>query len=725
MSDDANKPDKVDESTRITEAFAVERSQPSSSAVSQRVVSTADGSHGQSVADRLAQTPEELPSFGSVYETLGMLGRGGMSVVYKVRHKLIGKIAAVKVLQVHLLRDPNQARRFEAEAKALFALEHPNIVSVRAFEITPDGTPYLVMDYLEGRAINDELKRLKTIPVPRALKLFIQACDALQHAHNKGIVHRDIKPSNMVLTADENGNEVLKLVDFGIAKLNQDATGETIAALTATGDVFGSPPYMSPEQCYGHALGPLSDMYSFGCVMYEMLSGDTPFQADSAMAVIHKHTSKIAEPLQIPGCDPRLTSRLDEIIFRTLEKDPKKRYQSMDALKKDLEEVSDSTGWTKHTGVYLKYTRNQRRMVERVKQHPMIFLSSAFAAVLIVGLLVTGMLAFQSSTALLQAEPQIQFDAFDWHFDERKIVETPEDFEFKVSLARGVIERKQLSGGKASVDVILARNKLAKYYMKYGHWNDAIGLLDENWSAYSDNDSYDTSDIRRAPILANLAFCFLARGSGGDLQTAIKFYRDANRIYGSNATLDDREYQLLNVLRLGIAQLEVSKFLPPRGAMGACAAAELTFRSETWKTPDQLCMAKSGVGDSFLLRARILGAAKNKYFVPFLDKARTEYQQLGDPKEPGSRASLGDFYDAAVADIRLADSYIMQHDYVNALAQYDILEKSGWIKELSAAQVEKYELTRARLLWRNSKWLEAVKAMPKEPAGKRHSKSST
>lgn len=212
------------------------------------------------------------------YEIVSFLGEGGMSTVYKAKHILLDSIRAIKILHLPRAGDGKILQRFQQEAKASFFLSHPNIVRVYDFGIEPSmQQPYLVMDCLEGKPLSNVLEN-EPISSERAINIISQVCNALEHAHTKGIVHRDIKPANIILSKDASGGEIAQLVDFGIAKLINPEEGND---LTQTGEVFGTPLYMSPEQCLGRNVDKRSDIYSLGCVMYECLAGKPPFQGAS------------------------------------------------------------------------------------------------------------------------------------------------------------------------------------------------------------------------------------------------------------------------------------------------------------------------------------------------------------------------------------------------------------------------------------------------------------
>lgn len=275
------------------------------------------------------------------YELLALLGTGGMSAVYKARHSFMRNTVAVKLMHPRLLTDTQSLKRFQQEARAASRLKHPNAISVYEFGIA-GGQPYLVMDYLEGISFADLIKREGKVDAERCLHIFIQACDALADAHERGIVHRDLKPSNIMLTKDKDQDNFVKVVDFGIAKIVSE--GSESLKLTSTGEVFGSPLYMSPEQCMGHTLDARSDIYSMGCLMYEALTGKTPFVGKNVLETILKQTSEPAPELGAIEGDVRVVQKLDAIVLKCLAKAPEQRYQSMKELKAELEAAAQSAG---------------------------------------------------------------------------------------------------------------------------------------------------------------------------------------------------------------------------------------------------------------------------------------------------------------------------------------------------------------------------------------------
>lgn len=271
--------------------------------------------------------PEQL--LGGKYRVISLLGKGGMGVVYKVEQIFLGKELALKTIDKRLLSDVT-IRRFQQEAKAAFAVRHPNIIAVNDFGLLDDQTPFLVMEIINGETLGERITRTGRLNIDEAIPIFVQACFGLGYAHDHGIVHRDVKPNNIMLL-DElplAAEGAVKIVDFGIAKFSQHDEGE-IQALTRTGEVFGSPLYMSPEQCAGERVDHRADIYSFGCVMFEALTGTPPFIGENAIKTMFMHQSGIAPSLKEASLGEDFPPALEELVAMMLAKSPDNRYQSL------------------------------------------------------------------------------------------------------------------------------------------------------------------------------------------------------------------------------------------------------------------------------------------------------------------------------------------------------------------------------------------------------------
>ena len=263
------------------------------------------------------------------YEILEELGRGGMGRVYKVRNVLSDRIEAMKVLLPDLVGRQDLASRFLREIKLLAALSHPNIAALRT-ALTVDNQLVMIMEFVEGQSLAERLKR-GVIPIPDAIDYIAQALVALSYAHAQHVVHRDIKPANMMLTADG----MVKVMDFGIARQRDDQT------LTVAGTTTGSLSYMSPEQVNGEKTDARSDLYSMGISLYELVTGQRPFRADSDFAVMVAHLKEMPRPpIELK---PELGPELNEIILTSIAKDPAARFQSADEFRAALTAHTSST----------------------------------------------------------------------------------------------------------------------------------------------------------------------------------------------------------------------------------------------------------------------------------------------------------------------------------------------------------------------------------------------
>lgn len=280
-------------------------------------------------------------TFAERYRILEPLGSGGMSVVYRAKHLTMNRDVAIKILHSNRATDEVSLRRFKQEALATSSLSHPNIVAVHDFGATGEGTTYLVMDLVVGKPLSQILKTEGALSLERFLNLMQQVASALAHAHDKGIVHRDLKPSNIMI-CQVDGNEQAQIVDFGIAKvLGPEEAGQ----LTQTGEVFGSPFYMSPEQCSGGNIDARSDIYSFGCVMYECLCGQVPFAGESVFDTIHKHLNDAPPPVAAPGIPEEIRSSLELLILKSLAKSRDDRPQKMTEIYAQLRALSLKSGF--------------------------------------------------------------------------------------------------------------------------------------------------------------------------------------------------------------------------------------------------------------------------------------------------------------------------------------------------------------------------------------------
>lgn len=270
------------------------------------------------------------------YKVIELLGHGGMGSVYKVEQIFLKQLFALKTLSGQNFPDV-AIRRFQKEAQAAMKLNHTNLVRAHDFGILPSHHPFYIMDLIEGENLSEYAKRIGTVPLDEILRIFIPVCFALAYAHSEGIVHRDIKPGNIMLEKSGGPNEpyIPKVVDFGIAKLTDSEGGDSVN-LTRTGEIFGTPLYMSPEQCLGTKIDHRTDIYSLGCVLFEVLTGAPPFHGESALNLMLKHQSEQPSSLKEGSMGRDFPEALESIVAKTLEKDPDRRYQNLLELAEDL-----------------------------------------------------------------------------------------------------------------------------------------------------------------------------------------------------------------------------------------------------------------------------------------------------------------------------------------------------------------------------------------------------
>lgn len=264
------------------------------------------------------------------YRIDAVIGKGGMGTVYLATRLLIGDEVAIKVL--HTSDDPQAAERFRREARAAARLKHPNAVSIYDFGVSSEGLQYLVMDLVEGKSLRDITKEQGALSLSSVGELVSQVCSALDEAHRHHIIHRDIKPDNIILNSTPTGPRV-KVLDFGIAKLRDDSATN----LTQTGNVMGTPHYMSPEQCLGEELDSRADIYSLGIVVYEMLCGRVPFNSPVSTAVVVQHVNQT--PPSLRSFNPAIPVAVEAVVFRALEKARDMRPASAGAFARELMDV--------------------------------------------------------------------------------------------------------------------------------------------------------------------------------------------------------------------------------------------------------------------------------------------------------------------------------------------------------------------------------------------------
>ena len=265
-----------------------------------------------------------------------------MGEVYLVEHIGLGRKEALKILRSTMDDSPSLVTRFRREARATNRLQHPNIVAVYDFGRLPDGRFYITTEYVEGLNLDVILRQTGALPTSRALNILVQLSDAIDHAHSRGVIHRDLKPANLILGQGRGNHEVIKVLDFGVAKIIAPDYAESIAA-TGQGEVFGTPAYMAPEQIGARGNDPRIDIYAFGCIAFEMLTGSPPF-VGRTLQVLNAHINTTPPRASTRRPESVIPSLLDDIVFRCLAKEPAQRPQTGGEIATALASLRAGTG---------------------------------------------------------------------------------------------------------------------------------------------------------------------------------------------------------------------------------------------------------------------------------------------------------------------------------------------------------------------------------------------
>jgi serine/threonine protein kinase len=323
-------------------------------------------------ADGAVVTPAD-PFLGRVlmgqFELTAVAGRGAMGTVYRATQTTMGRTVAVKVLRADLLKDPSVVKRFLREARAAAPLNHPNIVTVHLVG-EEEGIPYIVMEYVDGETLGALIEREAILPPRRALGIARQILSALSDAHGHGIVHRDLKPENILLVGKKK-QDVVKVLDFGIAKIMQRPEMGDVSALTRDGTIFGTPHYISPEQAGGQEVDVRADLYSLGVILFRMATGRLPFEGTSGMQVLLRHMREA--PPRPRAIRKELPDALDGVILKSLEKQPSDRYQDAERFIEAIDEVEaliDDPAQTIHGVPPAKAERRAARPLPQMVRAP-------------------------------------------------------------------------------------------------------------------------------------------------------------------------------------------------------------------------------------------------------------------------------------------------------------------------------------------------------------------
>jgi len=404
------------------------------------------------------------------YEVEEPIGRGGMSSVYRARDLNSGEKVAFKVMHAHLLDNPSNVRRFRREAQAANKVRHPHAVKIFDVGVTPNGSPYIIMDYLDGPSLSDVIAKEGKLPVERCMNIFIQACDAMSHVHELGVLHRDLKPSNIVLVEENGESDYVKVVDFGIARVLAEEARSTLSK-TPTGHALGSPPYMSPEQCRGISVDKRADVYSMGCLMYEALTGRVPLEGETIVETMYKQVHELPKSLDNVDADIRVVERLEKILFKALSKDPNSRQQSMDELKHELEAVNirKTTGLKSLALVSREMHEIRRKLFNVLGSSKKLVISLIVVVMIVIG---TGV-AMYSPLYGLGADPSALEREIALEQPRSRDGADPSKFKVKEEYFRTRRKLAHQTSGEISPEGLSVERMIADFYRSAGRYAEA------------------------------------------------------------------------------------------------------------------------------------------------------------------------------------------------------------------------------------------------------------
>ncbi|MBX9689243.1 MAG: serine/threonine-protein kinase [Candidatus Obscuribacterales bacterium] len=527
----ADKP-RTDVTRYLAESSRCQCRRYSSSSEEEGIKAGSDKNKPLRIEVKVAFSLEEAADIiGERFELISFLGQGGMGSVYKVKDRASNKIFAVKLLNPQLVDDELSVKRFEHEAKAAMRLTHPHLAAVYEFGIGKNGSPFLLMDYLEGKSLEQVLQEEKSLDYKRALDIFIQITEAMSYAHLKGVIHRDIKPHNIMITKPGNGIEFAKLFDFGIAKVMPNRAIDFTQDMEQTGELFGSPLYMAPEQCKGLAVDERTDIYAFACVMYKTLSGKHPFDGKNFVDTVVKIITQEAVPLRKAGTDTNAPADLEEVIARCLSKEADERYKNAELLQADLERIRDGKAIT-------AFKRKTPKSKSRQPSTRRAFAEAIGIAGLVLAVLATMNFfrsSFQTNTnppSIVNMDPYKDAERLDQlsytYFTSGKYEQAIPLLEFGIKTYK---ENGRKAVGVGREDNYLAENyaHLGKCYLMLKQYDKAVPNFRESLRMFRQWGNY----------------------SGGMMSEAVNDYAAVLRGLGKNEEADDmlKEFAKLNNLR--------------------------------------------------------------------------------------------------------------------------------------------------------------------------------
>lgn len=571
---------------------------------------------------------------GAKSEVLEEIGRGGMGVVYKVHHAALDRTMAIKFLHKELAEDAVNVRRFHQEAQAAGLLSHPNLVAVYESGIASDGKPYLVMDYLDGCGLDAVIRNQGFIDIASFFHIFSQVCEGLSHAHRKGVIHRDLKPANIMVLCKEHDQRFIKIVDFGIARLLQQTAKDGVR-VTQTGDVIGSPVYMSPEQCLGLAMDERSDIYSLGVVMYEALTGAPPFAGENAIQIIVKHVHEPPLSMRQLRPDLNISEEIDNLVMKALAKQPEDRWQSIDALKNEMD-------WIQQQSCGGRRRRfNVRQLISGQQASSWFCPSMQKALPAIVALIVIAMVAL--GFAVMRGGNNSVT---------KSLVKMNGVRDRVVSNAPPVVSSSRAAIVADREGMIQQHLSCAHQYLSVQSLREAAQEFEKASSlAAEGKNEYNVAQYR---IAAGDAILSAMRGTHDSEKYAMQFYIPAQEFYAKNNIWPDQELNLLkkmesigapiSIFERHLSLLELNHYPP---AQIQCASYELGVQLRARKASEKL------VEKAWLrgLQSNIKGFGHGSSFPgPLEALADTYHSQKRYAEEATLRKVSLKHYDKAIAE---------------------------------------------------------------------------
>lgn len=385
------------------------------------------------------------------YEFIQVIGAGGAGVIYKAKQNPLGRLVAIKMVHSHIVSQ-RSLKRFEQEAKTISNLVHPNIISIHDFGVSEDQQPYMVMDFMDGEPLSEYIKRNQRLSLEETISYANQICDGLSHAHAKGILHRDLKPNNIMLVPLESGENHIKILDFGLAKLLHEDEENPGDHLTKTGETVGTPAYMSPEQVMGKNMDRQTDVYALGCVIYHCLTGSPPFVGETKMETMLMHLNKAPTPVNELLQEEIIDPLFDSLILKLLAKDPKERFASMQEVKRAINEAKRGLFTSVQTAPKVKsdHSTKPKERLEETKKTNESDLAPQKNKGLIIALCALALIGFPLTMLVFNLNKPVEKFTKEKETETQKLPEPEEmpDQMFKSNIETEV--RKQDDNNKAS-----------------------------------------------------------------------------------------------------------------------------------------------------------------------------------------------------------------------------------------------------------------------------------